>query len=87
MAAVETCNALPAGRLAGGAGLAAVNRAYEERFDHLFLIFASGRSRTEVQAAARERLGNDAASERAIVAAELREIAPLRLEKVLDALG
>lgn len=62
------------------------NREYEERFGHVFLIFASGRSQAEILAAARERLGNDEAAERAIVADELRKIAGLRLERVLDAL-
>ncbi|HEY0000129.1 MAG TPA: 2-oxo-4-hydroxy-4-carboxy-5-ureidoimidazoline decarboxylase [Actinoplanes sp.] len=67
--------------------LSEANRAYEERFGHVFLIFASGRTRAEILAAARERLTNDEAAERPIVAAELRQIALLRLERVLDALG
>ncbi len=41
----------------------------------------------EILAAARERLGNDEAAERVIVADELRRIARLRLERMLDALG
>ncbi len=68
------------------AALVAANRAYEERFGHVFLIFASGRSRAEILAAARERLGNDEAAERAVVTDQLRRIALLRLERVLDAL-
>jgi 2-oxo-4-hydroxy-4-carboxy-5-ureidoimidazoline decarboxylase len=67
--------------------LTEANRAYEERFGHVFLIFASGRSRAEILAAARERLGHDEAAERAVVTVELRKIARLRLERVLDALG
>lgn len=72
---------------AGGdeAALIAANRAYEDKFGHVFLIFASGRSPEEILAAARERLGNDEAAERAIVADELRKIALLRLERLLDA--
>jgi len=62
------------------------NRAYENRFGHVFLIFASGRTPDEILAAARERLANDDATERAIVTDELRKIARLRLERVLDAL-
>jgi 2-oxo-4-hydroxy-4-carboxy-5-ureidoimidazoline decarboxylase len=69
------------------AELIEANRAYEERFGHVFLIFASGRSRAEILAAARERLGHDEAAERAVVTDELRKIARLRLERVLDALG
>ncbi|WP_328460299.1 2-oxo-4-hydroxy-4-carboxy-5-ureidoimidazoline decarboxylase [Actinoplanes sp. NBC_00393] len=68
------------------AALIEANRAYEARFDHVFLIFASGRSQPEILAAARERLGNGEETERAIVRDELRKIARLRLERVLDAL-
>jgi 2-oxo-4-hydroxy-4-carboxy-5-ureidoimidazoline decarboxylase len=67
--------------------LAAVNGAYEERFGHVFLIFATGRSQAEILAAARERLANDDETERAVVTGELRRIARLRLERLLDALG
>ena len=69
------------------AELVALNQAYEERFGHVFLIFASGRTQAEIVAVARERLGNDEATEREIVAAELGKIALLRLERLLDALG
>jgi 2-oxo-4-hydroxy-4-carboxy-5-ureidoimidazoline decarboxylase len=69
------------------AALAEANRAYEERFGHVYLVFASGRTDTELLAAARERLGNDDATERAIVTDELRKIALLRLERLLDGLG
>jgi 2-oxo-4-hydroxy-4-carboxy-5-ureidoimidazoline decarboxylase len=69
------------------AALLLANHAYEERFGHVFLIFASGRSRAEILAAARQRLGNDEAAERAVVTGELGRIAVLRLERLLDALG
>lgn len=69
------------------AALVDVNRAYEERFGHVFLIFASGRTQEEILAEARERLDNDQDTERVIVQDELRKIALLRLERVLDALG
>jgi len=62
------------------------NRAYEERFGHVFLIFASGRTQEEILAAVRARLTHDATTEREIVADQLRQIALLRLERVLDAL-
>ncbi|MBL7261892.1 2-oxo-4-hydroxy-4-carboxy-5-ureidoimidazoline decarboxylase [Paractinoplanes lichenicola] len=68
------------------AALIEANRAYEERFGHVFLIFASGRTQEEILAAARERLGNDEAAEREVVVHELQAIALLRLERVLDAL-
>ena len=69
------------------AELAAANHAYEDRFGHVFLIFASGRTQAEILAAARERIGNDERTERAIVTGELGKIARLRLERLLDALG
>jgi len=67
--------------------LIAANRAYEEKFGQVFLIFASGRTQEEILAAAHDRLANDEETERVIVADELRRIALLRLERVLDALG
>lgn len=66
------------------AALAQANRDYETRFGHLFLIFASGRSDTELLAAARERLGHDEPTERRVVQEELRRIALLRLERLCD---
>jgi 2-oxo-4-hydroxy-4-carboxy-5-ureidoimidazoline decarboxylase len=62
------------------------NRAYEERFGHVFLIFASGRTQEEILAAARQRVTNDEITERGVVTDQLRRIALLRLERVLDAL-
>ena len=66
--------------------LVEANRAYEDRFGHVFLIFASGRTEDEIVAAARQRLGNDEATERRVVAGELEKIAMLRLGRLLDAL-
>ncbi|MFC4784351.1 2-oxo-4-hydroxy-4-carboxy-5-ureidoimidazoline decarboxylase [Nocardioides sp. MAHUQ-72] len=65
------------------AELVGANRDYEERFGHVFLICATGLSAEEILAAARQRLGNDDATEAAVVADELRRIALLRLGKVL----
>jgi 2-oxo-4-hydroxy-4-carboxy-5-ureidoimidazoline decarboxylase len=64
--------------------MAAANRAYEERFGHVFLIFATGRTDTEMLTVARHRLGNDDATERAVVRSELGRIVALRLERLLD---
>jgi 2-oxo-4-hydroxy-4-carboxy-5-ureidoimidazoline decarboxylase len=63
------------------------NRAYEERFGHVFLIFATGRTDTEMLAAAQERLGNDEEVERVVVRGELGRIVGLRVAKLLDSLG
>ena len=65
------------------AALVEANRAYEDRFGHVFLIFASGRTDTEMLAAARERLNNDEDAEREVVRGELRRIMRLRLERLL----
>ncbi|GGQ08877.1 2-oxo-4-hydroxy-4-carboxy-5-ureidoimidazoline decarboxylase [Actinomadura coerulea] len=80
------------GEQAGAAGagadvqdaLVAGNRAYEERFGHVFLIRASGRSALEMLAALRERLGNDPAAERDAVRRELAEIVDLRLARMTE---
>jgi 2-oxo-4-hydroxy-4-carboxy-5-ureidoimidazoline decarboxylase len=66
------------------AALVAANRAYEEKFGHIFLIFATGRTPEEMLAAARTRLRHDPATERLVVREELRKIARLRLERLLS---
>jgi 2-oxo-4-hydroxy-4-carboxy-5-ureidoimidazoline decarboxylase len=55
------------------------NRAYEERFDHVFLIRAVGRSPEEMLAELRRRLTNDEAEERAEVTEQLAQITGLRV--------
>ncbi|MEV5827859.1 2-oxo-4-hydroxy-4-carboxy-5-ureidoimidazoline decarboxylase [Spirillospora sp. NPDC052242] len=60
------------------------NRAYEERFGHVFLICATGLSAAEMLAALRERLGNDPEAERAVVREELAAIVDLRLAKLIE---
>jgi 2-oxo-4-hydroxy-4-carboxy-5-ureidoimidazoline decarboxylase len=56
------------------------NRAYEERFDHVFLIRAAGRSPEEMLAELRRRLDNDAESERAEATEQLAQITALRVK-------
>ena len=65
--------------------IAAQNREYERRFGHVFLIAASGRTADEILAALRRRMGNDAATELQVAAAEQRKITRLRLEALLKA--
>jgi 2-oxo-4-hydroxy-4-carboxy-5-ureidoimidazoline decarboxylase len=60
------------------------NRAYEQRFGHVFLIRAHGRSAEEMLATLRQRLDNDPDTERSVVAEELRQITRLRLERLLQ---
>jgi 2-oxo-4-hydroxy-4-carboxy-5-ureidoimidazoline decarboxylase len=66
------------------AELADANRAYEDRFGHVYLVFANGRGPAELLADARSRLGNDPATERAVVRAELARIVALRLHRLVD---
>ncbi len=63
--------------------LAEGNRRYEERFGHVFLIRAAGRSAEEMLAALEQRLGHDDDTERDVVRRELAEIVRLRLLKLV----
>ena len=63
--------------------LADGNRAYEERFDRVFLIRAAGRDSREILAELERRLGNDDDTERAETVDQLGQIALLRLEGAL----
>jgi 2-oxo-4-hydroxy-4-carboxy-5-ureidoimidazoline decarboxylase len=69
------------------AALAEVNRAYDERFGHVLLIFASGKSGVELLEIAQERLRNDEATERRVIRKELGKIVALRVERLLDVHG
>lgn len=64
--------------------LAEGNRRYEERFGHVFLIRAAGRSAEEMLTALEQRLGHDGDTERDVVRRELAGIVRLRLVKVVD---
>jgi 2-oxo-4-hydroxy-4-carboxy-5-ureidoimidazoline decarboxylase len=68
-----------AARLADG------NRRYEERFGHVYLVRAKGRTAGEMLALLEERLGNDPATEWSVTKAQLGEIALLRLGEVFSA--
>jgi 2-oxo-4-hydroxy-4-carboxy-5-ureidoimidazoline decarboxylase len=59
------------------------NRAYEQRFDHVFLIRASGRSPEEMLAELRRRMDNDEDTERAEVTEQLAQITALRVRELL----
>ena len=63
--------------------LAAVNREYEQRFGHIYIVCATGRTAGEMLAIARERLHNDPATELRIAADEQHKITQLRLRKLL----
>jgi 2-oxo-4-hydroxy-4-carboxy-5-ureidoimidazoline decarboxylase len=63
--------------------IAAGNAAYEERFDRVFLIRASGRTGPQILAELERRLGNDDDAERAETVEQLTQIALLRLDQLV----
>jgi len=65
------------------AALRAGNVAYEERFGHVFLISATGRTAEDMLGALTERLENDEETEQRVVRRELAAIVRARLAKLL----
>jgi len=63
------------------AALALGNRTYEQRFGHVFLICATGKTADEMLGVLRDRLGNDPITELRIAAGEQAKITRLRLEQ------
>jgi 2-oxo-4-hydroxy-4-carboxy-5-ureidoimidazoline decarboxylase len=63
--------------------LAEGNREYEERFGHVYLVCASGRSADDLLATLRARLRNDPATERAVALRELEAINRLRIARLV----
>jgi allantoicase len=59
------------------------NRAYEERFGHVFLLCATGVDAEGMLAALRERMDNDPETELRVAAGEQEKITELRLRKLL----
>ncbi|MER7179203.1 2-oxo-4-hydroxy-4-carboxy-5-ureidoimidazoline decarboxylase [Streptomyces hyaluromycini] len=76
------------GMAGAGDGLKAemleLNLAYQERFGHVFLICATGRSGEEMRDAVRERIGNPPEREREIVRTELGKINRIRLARLVE---
>lgn len=66
------------------AALREANRAYERKFDRVFLIRAAGRSTGEILSELERRISNDECTEKAETVAQLREIALLRLDAALE---
>lgn len=60
------------------------NRMYEERFGHVFLISAAGRSAEDVLGALRQRIENDPKVELNVAAEEQRKITRHRLKSMLS---
>ena len=67
--------------------LAEVNQLYEQRFGHIFLTCATGKSGDEILGEARARLLNEPARELMVAADEQRKIMRLRLRKLLGTTG
>ena len=61
-----------------------LNLAYQERFGHVFLICATGRTGEHMRDAARERIGNPPEREREIVRTELGMINRIRLARIVE---
>ncbi|MEP7121055.1 MAG: allantoicase [Byssovorax sp.] len=73
----------PSGQVA--AALADGNRTYDEKFGHIYIVCATGKTPTEMLAILEERLGNDAEKELGVAAEEQRKITRIRLEKLFSA--
>jgi 2-oxo-4-hydroxy-4-carboxy-5-ureidoimidazoline decarboxylase len=64
--------------------LAEANREYEQRFRHIFVVCATGKSAPEILAILRRRLQNDDATELREAAEQQRQITRIRLTKWLS---
>lgn len=69
------------------AALAEGNRAYEEKFDRVFLVRAAGRSADDILGLLRQRLSHTPAQELIVIDQQLREIAALRLAGAIETEG
>nr|WP_237525043.1 2-oxo-4-hydroxy-4-carboxy-5-ureidoimidazoline decarboxylase [Streptomyces sp. SID5643] len=61
-----------------------LNIAYQEKFGHVFLICATGRTGEQMRDAVLERIGNPPEREREIVRAELGKINRIRLARLVE---
>jgi len=66
------------------AALAEGNRAYEQRFNRIFIVCATGKSAPEILQILRRRLQNNKITELHEAAEQQRQIAQLRLKKWLS---
>jgi len=64
--------------------LAESNREYERRFQHIFIVCATGKTAAEILAILERRLHNDAATELHEAAEQQRQITQIRLRKWLS---
>ncbi|MFD5715454.1 2-oxo-4-hydroxy-4-carboxy-5-ureidoimidazoline decarboxylase [Streptomyces pharetrae] len=61
-----------------------LNLAYQEKFGHVFLICATGRTGEQMRDAVKERIGNTPEREREIVRTELGKINRIRLARLVE---
>ncbi|MBN0044606.1 2-oxo-4-hydroxy-4-carboxy-5-ureidoimidazoline decarboxylase [Streptomyces actuosus] len=61
-----------------------LNLAYQEKFGHVFLICATGRTAEQMRDAVEERIGNSPEREREIVRTELGKINRIRLARLVE---
>ncbi|MFG2894889.1 2-oxo-4-hydroxy-4-carboxy-5-ureidoimidazoline decarboxylase [Streptomyces sp. NPDC048248] len=61
-----------------------LNLAYQEKFGHVFLICASGRTGEQMRDAVRNRIDNTPEQEREIVRVELGKINRIRLTRIAE---
>jgi 2-oxo-4-hydroxy-4-carboxy-5-ureidoimidazoline decarboxylase len=64
--------------------LAERNRAYERRFNRIFIVCATGKSASEILEILERRLQNDDRTELLVAAEEQRQISHIRLKKWLN---
>ena len=64
--------------------LAEANREYEQRFGHIFIVCATGKSAPEILEILRRRLRNDEHTELREAAEQQRQITHIRLTKWLS---
>lgn len=60
------------------------NAEYENRFGHVYLVFANGRPASELLAILKERMSNDPETERRVMRMELAKINRRRLRVMLE---
>jgi 2-oxo-4-hydroxy-4-carboxy-5-ureidoimidazoline decarboxylase len=63
--------------------LAEANRQYEQRFGHIYLVCAAGRTGAELLGVLHDRLRNEPEDEWQVVRAELQKINALRLQQLI----
>ncbi|MFR0356281.1 2-oxo-4-hydroxy-4-carboxy-5-ureidoimidazoline decarboxylase [Streptomyces sediminimaris] len=61
-----------------------LNLAYQEKFGHVFLICATGRTGEQMRDAVRERIGNPPEREQEIIRTELGGINRIRLARLVE---